>query len=145
MNDDHQPYCDQTHTPRQRCNRVLAPEPDPADRIIDEALSALPASSPSGNGRTASAPTPVVDERPSMVRETIATADAPPPTEFVTREWSKTAGAVEQAYRSDTWVSSTPNRRSGSGPAIAIISAAISLVLVLLFARRRRPGSTADS
>ncbi len=138
MNEAHQPYCDHNHTPRQRCNRARAVEPAPPERIIDVPHSAQPASGPAANGRSAPADSSIDDPRAAAVRESVATADVTAPTEFVSREWSRTTGAVEQAYRSPTTASARPAERHRPGPAIAFVGAAISLVVLLVLVARRR-------
>ena len=139
MNEAHQPYCDHNHTPRQRCNRARDVGVRPSERMIDVPPRAQPVAGTPGNGRDSSAPArkPVDDPRAAVVRQTVATTDVPAPTEFVTREWSRTATAVEQAYRGDTNHSLRPNIRPAQLPAIAFIAAAIGLFL-LLWSRTRR-------
>ena len=145
MNETHEPFCDRNHTPRQRCNRALglddiAPPPNPEPQPQPEATPlAHPApdgvlASP-GDNRSADEP------RVDLTRETIATIEMPAPTEFVTREWSKTASAVEQAHRPPAAAAAPDERRRSVGMTIALIGAAISLVLLLLYVSRRRASS----
>jgi hypothetical protein len=140
MNETHEPFCDRNHTPRQRCNRalglddnglVLDPEPLPQNDATPLAHSA-----PDGVLASPAADEPRVD----LTRETMATVEMPAPTEFVSREWSKTADAVERAHRPEA--SEPPARRRGPGPTIALAGAAVSLVLLLLYVAQRRARSS---
>ncbi len=143
MNPRHDLYCDRSHTPRQRCNGALAnariseglnpraPEqPQPSSEPTpNDALAAIP---PSTNGA------PHTEEpQPDATRDAVATAEVPEPTVYVTREWGKTAAAVEEAHRPSRPPAPTERRRS-PGPAIALFGGVISLMLLVVVVARKR-------
>ncbi|MBI5285442.1 MAG: hypothetical protein HY874_10150 [Chloroflexi bacterium] len=140
MNPRHDLYCDRNHTPRQRCNGALAnariseglsprapaqPQPVPPPASGD-------AGAPSANG-AAHAEEP----QPDDTRDAVATAEVPEPTAYVTREWSKTAAAVEKAHR-PALPPAPIERRGAPGPTITIAGGVISFVLLVVIVVRRR-------
>ena len=143
MNPGHDLYCDRNHTPRQRCNGALAnarisaelsprdpPQPEPVPEPA--AHDAFAVVAPSTNGGAPHTEEP----QPDATRDAVATAEVPEPTAYVTREWGKTAAAVEAAHRPSRPPAPTERRRA-PGPAIALAGALISLVLLLLVMRKR--------
>ena len=143
MNPRHDLYCDRNHTPRQRCNGALAnariseglsprtatkprpvPPPAPGDALEAAVLST--------NGAPhAEAP------QPDATRDAVATAEVPEPTTYVTREWSKTAAAVEEAHR-PSLPPAPVERRRAPGPAIALLGGIVILLLLAIVVRWRR-------
>ncbi len=123
----HDPRCDERHTPRQRCNRRMTPA---AARLVRLAV----AEPPEEHAPRAEEFVP----EPDPVREAVATLDPPAPTVFVTREWNETAEAVKQVHRPPTVPALHPIAQSDPGRTAALIGAAFGFVLLLFTMRRRR-------
>ncbi len=143
MNETHEPFCDRSHSPRQRCNRALGMDDASSAREIAQTPPDVEPLARPSLGDVLAPPGGAPAEAPGgdVTRETIATIEMTLPTEFVLREWNKTASVVERVYR-PARASEPAERRGGPGPAIALAGAAISFVLLVVFvARRRRPSS----
>ncbi len=102
----HDPYCDEQHTPRQRCNDALAPAAPVAAFDIDPVESRV---------EPEDAAEPLA---PSAVREAVATAEMPQPAPDVTHAWERTAAAVEatpdsNALGTPSTMHAPPGRRRG--------------------------------
>jgi len=128
---EHQPDCDQLHTPRQPCND--APAEWPADTIIAATASNGASDIADAEG----------DAHEGVARPASATQEMPAPSPRVLRAWEDTAAAVgatatpappphpiveAEAVRERGWF-------SGHAVLVAIV-AAVTLV-VFLIARRR--------
>ena len=155
MIQQHDPRCDQHHTQRQRCNRhmtpaaarlarlavespaadlreqpwdqaeALAPEPDP----VDEAVATI------DPPEEHAAPVEELSPEPDPVREAVATSEPLEPTVFVSREWSATAEAVEQAYRPSAPPAARPVAQPDSSRMAGLLGLALALLLFVLFSR----------
>ncbi len=82
----HELYCDERHSERQQCN-ALAPAGIRASVPIES--DAVEVAEP------AAMVEPEEEPASSAVREAVAAADVPEPTVYVSREWDRTASAVE--------------------------------------------------
>ena len=131
----HDPCCDQNHTPRQRCNDALAsataPGPAAPFHVGPVESTAEPAAV---SEREFAEPPPS-----SAVRGALAIAEMPQPTPYATREWERTAAAVEATAIDDAFDDEHEERRSGSAMRLAIV--ALALVAAWLIARALRSRS----
>jgi uncharacterized membrane protein len=87
MQPPHEPYCDQQHAPRQRCNDALAPAPDPVAAYEPPAAEAEPIAA-------AALSEPMEAEPASSAVRDIA-GEAPIPTSYAGREWRRAAASLE--------------------------------------------------
>jgi hypothetical protein len=125
----HDPYCDEQHTPRQRCNDALA-TPPAAAFDIDPVESRV--------GPADVAERDIVEPlAPSAIREAVATAEMPQPAPDVTHAWERTAAAVEATSDNDEFPAERDVRPARSTMRIAIV--AIALVAAWLVVRALRP------
>jgi hypothetical protein len=124
----HDPYCDEQHTPRQRCNDALAPPPPPAAAFdINPVESTVE-------------PEDTVEPRPSSaLREAVATAEMPPPAPDVSRAWERTAAAVEATPDSNALGAGHDERPARSTMRIAIVALALVAAWLVVRAPRPRP------
>lgn len=132
METHHDPYCNEQHTARQRCNDALAsagaPEPvaafdvDPVEPTLEPAaVSERVVAGPQASG---------------SLREAVALAETQQPTPYATREWERTAAAVEPTAIVAEFDADHVERRSG--PALRLAIAAAALVAAWLIARALR-------
>ncbi len=126
----HDPRCDQRHTPRQRCNRRMTPAARLA-RLAAEETVAEPVDEPTTLVEV-EAREPEPEPEPDLVREAVATIEPLEPTVFVSREWNDTAAAVEQAYRPPATPPSRPAEQPDPARSAALIGLALALVLLLM-------------
>ena len=135
MQPEHDPFCDQGHTARQRCNGALAPATalEPAAPFDVDAIE-LNVEPAAASEREAAEPPPS-----SAVREAVAIAGMAQPTRYATREWERTAAAGEATGRSDEFNDEHEGRRRGSAMSLAIV--AIALVGTWLVSRALRSRS----
>ena len=127
----HDPRCDERHTPRQRCNRRMTLA---AARLARLAVDAAVAEPPEEHAPQASEFVP----EPDPVRDAVATIDLPAPTAYASREWNETAASVEQVRRPPSVPAPRPIVQSDPGRNAALIGAAFGFVLLLFAVRRRR-------
>ena len=128
----HDPRCDERHTPRQRCNRRMTLA---AARLARLAVDAAVAEPPEEHAPEASEFVP----EPDPVREAVATIDLPAPTAYASREWNETADAVEQAHRPPAAHALHPIAQSDPGRTAALLGGALGFILLLVMMRRRQP------
>jgi hypothetical protein len=121
------PYCDQDHNPRKRCNDALGPAPEPA------AVFAVAAVEPTGAAAAASEREVAEPPASSAVREAVAIAEIPQPTPYATREWERTAAAVEAIAIDDEFDAEQEER--ASNPAMRLAIVALALVAAWIIAR----------
>jgi hypothetical protein len=151
MFSEHEPFCDQSHTMRQRCNdrlrveaaaeaaafaRLAAESPVPSSNgTMHDAAPAEPAAL----AEPAVAPAP--DAPPARQREAVvASVEVPEPTPYVTREWARTAAAVEGHEAGGRYdLDPVSDRRDRSALRIAVIAWAAIAIVWLLMRRRPRP------
>jgi hypothetical protein len=148
----HDPRCDQQHTPRQRCNDRIEPAaariarlaaessadaPSEARRFDDEL--ATPRSTAEESPAVPTEPDP--EPEPSPVREAVATIEPPEPTVFVSREWNDTKVAVEQVHRGAAAPPSRSAPQPGGARNAALIGLALAFALLLLARLARRSSS----
>lgn len=128
----HDPYCNEQHTARQRCNDAFASatalEPaaafdvDPVEPTVEPAaVSEREVADPPASG---------------SLRAAVAIAEMPQPTPYATREWERTTAAVERTAIAGEFGAEQVERRSGAAMRLAIAVAA--LVAVWLIARALR-------
>ena len=128
----HDPFCDQGHTLRQPCNDALGPAPEPATAFAVDPVE--PSAGPvAASEREAAAPPPS-----SAVRDAVAIAEMPQPTPYATREWERTAAAVEATVRDPEFNDELEERPSGSAMKLAIVVLALFAAWLVARARRSR-------
>ncbi len=131
----HELYCDGRHSERQQCNDALAPAGIPASVPIES--DSVEVADPAAMVE----PEPEEEPAPSAVREAVAAADVPEPTVYVSREWDRTASAVEANGGADEGFD-VEKSASGGGTVrrVAMALAAIAVVLVTARGVRGRRG-----
>jgi hypothetical protein len=129
----HELYCDERHSARQQCNDALAPAGIRASVPIES--DAVEVAEP------AAMVEPEEEPASSAVREAVAAADVPEPTVRVSREWDRTASAVEVNGGDDEGFD-VEKSASGGGTVrrVAMALAAIAIVLVTARGVRGRRG-----
>jgi hypothetical protein len=131
----HEPYCDQSHSPRQRCNDALAPG---AEALNDLAPAPPPEPEPE-------APVPVepIDVTPPpeaspLLREAVVAGAMPAPSPYATRAWEETVRALD----AEAWHETAPEDDAHAAsrrqvlPPIALAGAAALALGLLLWLRR---------
>ena len=132
----HDPCCDRSHTPRQRCNDALASATAPGQDAAFAVDPVEPAVEPAAvSEREAPEPPPS-----SAVRGALAIAEMPQPTPYATREWERTAAAVEATAIDDEFDDKHEERRSGSAMRLGIVALALVAAWLIARALRSRPG-----
>ncbi len=131
----HELYCDEKHSERQQCNHTLAPAEIRASVPIES--GAVEVADPAAMV----GPEPEEEPASSAVREALAAAGVPEPTVYVSREWDRTASAVE-ANGGDDEGYDVEKSTSGGGTVrrVAMALAAIAVVLVTARGVRGRRG-----
>lgn len=124
----HDPRCDGQHTARQRCNDALAPAPPPAATFDVDPVEP-----------TVEADNAIEPRASNALRDAVATAEMPQPAPGVTREWERTAAALEATPASDA-----PGAEHDSYPArqairIAVVALALATAWLVTRAFRRWP------
>ena len=147
MPDGHDLDCDQQHTPRQACNRNLAPATEGV--IVSPPEPAAPAATPPANPEPVLASSVVVDAEviieDEQPRASVATEEMPSPSPWASRAWEDTAAAVGAtttpapplADVSDPWDQDF-NEDESRGHAGIVVIALIALVVIFFMLRRRR-------
>jgi hypothetical protein len=133
MDIDHDPHCDELHTPRQRCNDALAPPPPPAAAFdIDPVESTV---------RPADvAERDIVEPlAPSALREAVTAAEMPQPTPDVTRAWERTAAAVEATPDSNEFAAEHAAHPTRSAMRIAVAALALTAAWLAIRALHPKP------
>jgi hypothetical protein len=137
----HEPHCDQSHSPRQRCNDALAPGAEALNNLVPppsapQAPSPLP-QAPESNDAPTPGPSP-------LLREAVIAGAMPAPSPYATRAWEDTVRSLESsadagadshnAYRD--LESAAPPRES----ALPVVAAAslLALALCLVLGRLRK-------
>lgn len=120
MEAEHDPWCDRSHSGRQRCNEALRPT-DPLETFSPPTLPA----------------------EPDAQREAVAAAGAPEPTPYAAREWQTTVAALERpAYEASERAHAMETAKNRGGPLLSravLIAAAIAVAMLLWSLRRPRP------
>jgi hypothetical protein len=148
----HDPRCDQQHTPRQRCNDRMEPASARIARLAAESIAdapsearrfdAEPPASRSAAEESRAIPDgPEPELEPSPVREAVTTIEPPEPTVFVSREWNDTTAAVEQVYRGPAAPPSRSTPQPDGARNAAIIGLALAFALLLLVRLAHRSSS----
>ena len=121
MATEHELYCDESHAARQRCNRALAPEPDPPAALgADEFVRPPVAESPA-----------VEAVEPSRVlREVVAAAAMPSASPYATRAWEETARAVGAGEYVEPAIEDCSSS-SGRGSIVRSVAVAFGGVIVV--------------
>lgn len=127
----HELYCDERHSERQQCNarapagiRASVPIESDAVEVAEPAAMVEPEEEPAS----------------SAVREAVAAADVPEPTVYVSREWDRTASAVEANGGDDEGFDVEKSASGGTVRRVAMALAAIAVVLVTARGVRGRRG-----
>jgi hypothetical protein len=131
----HDPCCDQSHTLRQRCNDALASATAPEPAVAFATDPVEPTVEPAAVSEREAVESPPS----SAVREAVAIAEMSQPTPYATREWERTAAAVEATVRDGEF--DVEREERARGPAMRLAIVALALVAACLIARafRSRP------
>ncbi len=133
MQASHDRYCDESHTPRQACNDALAPaemrvrpaiETDPVDTVPESVIAQQAEEEPAS----------------SAVREAVAMAEMPQPTQYVTQEWERTAAAVAGAAFDTGDDDAAEQASGGAARKLVMLGAVVAAVWVVVRMLRRRRG-----
>ncbi|MEO8698225.1 MAG: hypothetical protein ABI658_32325 [Acidimicrobiales bacterium] len=135
----HDPYCDESHQPRQRYNDALAPTPDALNVLTsrpEPAPAAIQAGDPALVERIEQ---PVIVPPPSdSIRDAVVAGSMPAASPYATRAWEDTARALNTVPDEDDHTRLASPESGPSGPNVSLI-VGVLLVLVLIGALRLRP------
>lgn len=139
----HEPYCDETHSPRQRCNDALAPTPQALNDLAPATPPVVEAAPEPATEAEAEAD--AVVEPSHAVREAVVAGVMPAPSPYATRAWEETARAIESGARDDAWedaaeVDVADGTRAGSLAPVAIAAGVLAACVVVWRVARRRGG-----
>jgi hypothetical protein len=147
MPDGHDLDCDQQHTPRQACNKNLAPASEGV--IVSPPEPAAPPSPPA-NPEPVLASSVVIDAEVIIEdadeRASVATEEMPAPSPWASRAWEDTAAAVGATATpapppedsSDPWDQDFNEDESRGHAGIVVIALIVLVVIFILLRRRRR-------
>lgn len=119
MEAQHDPWCDRSHSARQRCNEALRPT-DPLETFSPLTLPA----------------------EPDAQREAVAAAEVPEPTPYAAREWQSTVASLERpAHEASEREHAIEAAKNRGGPLLSravLIAGAIAVAMLLWSLRRPR-------